>query len=170
MMRSKNIKRRNEVLRHWSNGVMEYWINVLPHILTSRFHCKKNSGRRINGLRDCRIAGSAQSRALSYVTPQLHHSITPLLRSVHWRYLAIGILALMGIVVAPAIGVACPGCNAAMDNTVGRGFNLSVLFLMGMPFLLVGSIAIGIVLMRRSLNSTKNKSAELGASRAERRE
>jgi uncharacterized membrane protein YciS (DUF1049 family) len=48
---------------------------------------------------------------------------------------------------------ACPGCNAAMDNTVGRGFNLSVLFLMGMPFFVFGSIAVGIFFVRRNLRT-----------------
>ncbi len=45
--------------------------------------------------------------------------------------------------------MACPGCNSILGNLVGRGFNLSVLFLMAMPFLVAGSIALGIVFMAR---------------------
>jgi len=78
----------------------------------------------------------------------IHHSIAPLLRLISSRYVAFTLLGMMAIV--PAIAEACPGCNAAMDNTVGRGFNMSVLFLMGMPFFVFGSIAVGIFFVRRN--------------------
>ena len=50
---------------------------------------------------------------------------------------------------APAVA-ACPGCNAALGATVGRGLNLSVLFMIAMPFLVTGSIVAGVFYIRRS--------------------
>lgn len=69
--------------------------------------------------------------------------------------------------IVPGIVEACPGCNAAMDNTVGRGFNLSVLFLMGMPFFVFGSIAVGIFLVRRNLKAHSAESIERSGSKME---
>jgi hypothetical protein len=39
---------------------------------------------------------------------------------------------------------ACPGCNAALRD-LGRAFNPSVLFMMAMPFAVVGAIAGGLI-------------------------
>lgn len=40
---------------------------------------------------------------------------------------------------------ACPGCNAIESGSVGRGLNFSVLFMIMMPFFVVGSAAAGVV-------------------------
>ncbi|MGH7595561.1 MAG: hypothetical protein ACREOI_04375 [bacterium] len=45
---------------------------------------------------------------------------------------------------SPAASFACPGCNAALRD-LGRAFNPSVLFMMAMPFAVVGAIAGGLV-------------------------
>jgi len=47
------------------------------------------------------------------------------------------------ILLNPAASFACPGCNA-LNNSLGRAFNPSVLFMMAMPFAVVGSIAGGL--------------------------
>lgn len=94
--------------------------------------------------------------AVSYeskVFTLLRHSITPILHCVFRRCLAVALFVVAAIL--PAVGEACPGCNAAMDNTVGRGFNMSVLFLMGMPFFVFGAIAVGIVFVKRKEHSAK---------------
>ena len=40
---------------------------------------------------------------------------------------------------------ACPGCGVANDSTVGQGFNMSIAFMMAMPFIVFGSIAAGLI-------------------------
>lgn len=45
---------------------------------------------------------------------------------------------------------ACPGCGEAMDATVGRGFNMSIAFMMSMPFLVFGSLLLGVIFVVRS--------------------
>ena len=68
------------------------------------------------------------------------------------RKLKTVILTILGAAI-PKIAVtasACPGCAAAMDATLGRGFNMSTLFMIAMPFLVFGSIAIGIVYIHKN--------------------
>ncbi len=56
---------------------------------------------------------------------------------------------------APALH-ACPGCGAALNGEISHGFNLSVLYMMAMPFIVFGGIAIGIVYVTRQ-SQTKTK-------------
>ena len=58
--------------------------------------------------------------------------------------LAIFIMLAVVTLFSPTTSLACPGCNAALRD-LGRAFNPSVLFLMAMPFLVVGAIAGGLV-------------------------
>ncbi len=58
-------------------------------------------------------------------------------------------------ITAPVLH-ACPGCGAALNGQISHGFNLSVLYLMAMPFIVFGSVAIGIVYVTRQ-NRTKAK-------------
>jgi hypothetical protein len=59
---------------------------------------------------------------------------------------------------------ACPGCNGALDNSLGFGFNTSILFMMAMPFVVAGAIGFGLIYTyRRSRNNStfnKNSSSE----------
>ncbi len=50
----------------------------------------------------------------------------------------------------PQIAAACPGCNYVANGSVGRGFNMSVLFLMAMPFLVAGTIGLSLVWVARN--------------------
>lgn len=45
----------------------------------------------------------------------------------------------------PLSAHACPGCGVANDSTVGQGFNMSIVFLMAMPFIVFGSVAGGLI-------------------------
>ena len=47
--------------------------------------------------------------------------------------------------LAPAVVRACPGCNGALDNSLGFGFNSSILFMMSMPFVVAGAIGVGLI-------------------------
>ncbi len=51
-------------------------------------------------------------------------------------------------ITAPALH-ACPGCGAALNGEISHGFNLSVLYMMAMPFIVFGGVAIGIVYVTR---------------------
>ena len=62
------------------------------------------------------------------------------------------------MLVIPVAAQACPSCVEALKGSgVGRGFNASILFLLGMPFVLVGSIGGGLFfyLRRHSLSGQK---------------
>ncbi|MDZ7361870.1 MAG: hypothetical protein ONB46_14265 [candidate division KSB1 bacterium] len=48
------------------------------------------------------------------------------------------------IFINPTASFACPGCNAALTDQLGRAFNPSVLFMMAMPFAVAGAIAGGL--------------------------
>jgi len=50
---------------------------------------------------------------------------------------------------------ACPGCKNALNGDLGFGFNASVLFMMAMPFTVVGCVAAGIVLLYRKTSQTQ---------------
>ncbi|MFQ5638985.1 MAG: hypothetical protein ACE5IR_13455 [bacterium] len=67
------------------------------------------------------------------------------------------VLFVLGVqVFTPLSGYACPGCGAALDATAGRGFNMSTLFLMAMPFVVFGSAAVGIIFVQRSKKQKTN--------------
>jgi uncharacterized membrane protein YjjB (DUF3815 family) len=60
------------------------------------------------------------------------------------------------LLLIPAIAAACPGCNSALGNEAGRGFNTSIAFMMSMPFLVVGSIAVGVFFSLKKRPKKKN--------------
>ncbi len=64
-------------------------------------------------------------------------------------------ITLLISITAPALH-ACPGCGAALNGQISHGFNLSVLYMMAMPFIVFGGVAIGIVYVIRQ-NRTKAK-------------
>lgn len=49
------------------------------------------------------------------------------------------------IATASSLAHACPGCNGALDNSLGFGFNTSILFMMSMPFVVAGAIGFGLI-------------------------
>ena len=58
-------------------------------------------------------------------------------------------------ITAPALH-ACPGCGAALNGEISHGFNLSVLYMMAMPFIVFGGVAIGIVYVTRQSQTKTN--------------
>ncbi len=62
-------------------------------------------------------------------------------------FLIIAVIIIISL--TPPVLHACPGCSAALDNEVGHGFNLSVLYMMAMPFIVFGGVAMGIVYVTR---------------------
>ena len=69
-------------------------------------------------------------------------------------FLITAVTALISI-AAPALH-ACPGCGAALNGEISHGFNLSVLYMMAMPFIVFGGVAIGIMYITRQ-SQTKTK-------------
>ena len=72
--------------------------------------------------------------------------------------------ALIGVVtlLLPAIAQACPGCANALNGTVGRGLNASILFMMAMPFTVVGTVAAGIFIAYRRARNVASRDAKPG--------
>lgn len=66
-------------------------------------------------------------------------------------------LIILSTIFLPVLSQACPGCAAAMDSTLGKGFNMSTLFMMAMPFFVIGSIAIGLVVIYQNKQKILNK-------------
>jgi len=66
--------------------------------------------------------------------------------------LLFNLLALFG----PAFAHACPGCNGALNNSLGFGFNTSILFMMSMPFVVAGAIGFGLIYTYRRAKKTSN--------------
>ena len=63
------------------------------------------------------------------------------------------LLTLVLIAFVPAVVLACPACSKALEGTdVGAGFNASILFMIIMPFALVGVMAGGLSYRYRLLN------------------
>lgn len=56
----------------------------------------------------------------------------------------------------PTYVSACPGCSAALDATVGRGFNLSIYFMIAMPFLVVALLGFGIFAVLRATRTEQS--------------
>lgn len=67
------------------------------------------------------------------------------------RKLKFIILFVLGAVffALPLVTHACPGCAEAANESLARGFNNSILFLMAMPFTIVGGVALCLVVMHR---------------------
>ncbi len=56
---------------------------------------------------------------------------------------------------APTAALACPACSKALEGTdLGAGFNTSILFLLAMPFAVVGITAGGLAYRYRTLSRT----------------
>ena len=53
------------------------------------------------------------------------------------------------VLLSPLAAHACPGCASALDSSLGRAFNASVLFMMAMPFTLFGAFVIGFIMLNR---------------------
>ncbi len=62
-------------------------------------------------------------------------------------------------ITAPALH-ACPGCGAALNGEISHGFNLSVLYMMAMPFIVFGGVAIGIVYVTRQSQTKTHLTSE----------
>ncbi|MDZ7267300.1 MAG: hypothetical protein ONB48_08220 [candidate division KSB1 bacterium] len=58
-------------------------------------------------------------------------------------------LLFVGVLLLPQASLACPGCAQAASGALGRGFNTSILFLMAMPFAIVGGVALCLFLLQR---------------------
>lgn len=76
------------------------------------------------------------------------------------------------IITAPVLAHACPGCNGALDNSLGFGFNTSILFMMSMPFVVAGAIGFGLIYTYRRArnNSTLDKNSSTENSQAKEKE
>ena len=63
----------------------------------------------------------------------------------HFRKLTLAILLALGCLVLPTAAQACPGCAEAQAGqgpgrvNIVRGYQYSIIFMMAMPFLIVGS-------------------------------
>lgn len=63
----------------------------------------------------------------------------------HVRKLALAVLLALGCLGLPTAAQACPGCAEAQAGqgpgrvNIVRGYQLSIIFMMSMPFLIVGS-------------------------------
>ena len=87
-----------------------------------------------------------------------------LLRAARKIFLIITVMILISI-TAPALH-ACPGCGAALNGEISHGFNLSVLYMMAMPFIVFGGVAIGIVYVTKQ-NRTKANMSQISTVKKE---
>jgi hypothetical protein len=68
------------------------------------------------------------------------------------RALALPVFFAIAVAVTPRIAHGCPMCEAAIEGAkdqLGRGLNVSIAFLMSMPFVLVGSVGAWLFYMKR---------------------
>lgn len=88
------------------------------------------------------------------------------------KNLTIILLSAVMTLFRPALVHACPGCNGALDNSLGFGFNTSVLFMMSMPFVVAGAIGFGLIYTyrRARINSTFDKNSSTENSQAKEKE
>lgn len=74
------------------------------------------------------------------------------------RFLPIALTIAIVVLLTPITVQACPLCVDALEGSeVGRGFNTSILFLLVMPFALVGSIGGGLYLFVRRHSRSRLK-------------
>ena len=52
----------------------------------------------------------------------------------------IGLVQLL-VLLLPAIASACPGCSEGLDGNLIRGYFWSIIFMMSMPFLILGGLS-----------------------------
>ena len=88
------------------------------------------------------------------------------------KNLTIMLLLVCVALLHPTIIHACPGCNGALDNSLGFGFNTSILFMMSMPFVVAGAIGFGLIYTYRRArnNSTFDKNSSTENSQAKEKE
>ncbi|NIR47122.1 hypothetical protein GWO43_01350 [candidate division KSB1 bacterium] len=79
---------------------------------------------------------------------------------INLKKLVIGLVPGMFGILNPLLVHACPGCGAALDSTLGRGFNMSIVFLMAMPFLVFGTIVVGVIFVYRSHQNKAQSAAQ----------
>ena len=60
------------------------------------------------------------------------------------------VIAIVAGWLLPADVNACPGCASGLDDSLGRGLNASILFMIAMPFTIVAAVAVGIVFVYRN--------------------
>ena len=76
------------------------------------------------------------------------------------KIMAIVFIAVMATILNPLVIEACPGCNTALTGSIGRGFNMSILFLMAMPFFIVGSIVASLIFMHRANHNNNGSTSQ----------
>lgn len=74
-------------------------------------------------------------------------------------FLVIVIMVTLLVSINPKVLHACPGCSAALNADIGRGFNLSILYMLAMPFVVFGGVALGIIYVTRQ-NRIKSRQFE----------
>ena len=57
---------------------------------------------------------------------------------------------------SPAAVLGCPTCKDGLANSTAAGYAISILFMMGMPFLILTFWTIAIVRLRRTLAQTNS--------------
>lgn len=81
-------------------------------------------------------------------------------KSMEFKPTFLLILFIILAILGPVGLWACPGCNAVL-NEAGQGINYSVLFMMAMPFLVFGSIAVGIIYVNRQKQEKKEDRSQI---------
>lgn len=63
----------------------------------------------------------------------------------------------MVMLLTPIAVQSCPGCASALSKSLGSAFNMSVLFMMAMPFTLFGAFVLGFILLNRHAQKTPSR-------------
>ncbi|MCK6562322.1 hypothetical protein HUU39_02455 [candidate division KSB1 bacterium] len=77
------------------------------------------------------------------------------------------LLFIIMLLMLPQAAAACPGCAQAANGALGRGFNNSILFLMAMPFTIVGSVALCLFILQRRHRTAAAKPDPVSLSQSE---
>jgi len=72
------------------------------------------------------------------------------------RYFSLILGTLVIAMLIPTVVAACPSCNL-IDEPIARGFNWSILFLMAMPFTVVGIIGGGVFYTYKRANQVNSQ-------------
>ena len=89
-----------------------------------------------------------------------------------WLSLALlAVLALAGVALLPEVALACPSCKAALGSQDGggdlvRGFFWSILFMMSMPFAILGGMSSYLYWVVRRARADQGAAASPFADRA----
>ena len=67
------------------------------------------------------------------------------------RLSAIPVAALLIVLAAGPVGAVCPGCIEGSSSQIGAGFFWSIMFMMAVPFFVIGSVGGGLYLAYRRL-------------------